>query len=121
MQRAKDLLRHMYRVSGKNKEIPQTEEEYEQKKLNGFNYDIIHSFYKEVNSHPLVQGGHAVVELETLFANENSLTLGFTVKTANQNMSFSIGTELGDYRRYGEELHDKYLAPTQPNTDTPKQ
>lgn len=29
--RAKDLLRHMYRVSGKNKEIPQTEEEYEQK------------------------------------------------------------------------------------------
>lgn len=31
MQRAKDLLRHMYRVSGKNKEIPQTEEEYEQK------------------------------------------------------------------------------------------
>jgi hypothetical protein len=30
-QRAKDLLRHMYRVSGKNKEIPQTEEEYEQK------------------------------------------------------------------------------------------
>lgn len=31
MQRAKDLLRHMYRVSGKNKEIPQTEKEYEQK------------------------------------------------------------------------------------------
>lgn len=31
MQRAKDLLQHMYRVSGKNKEIPQTEEEYEQK------------------------------------------------------------------------------------------
>lgn len=31
MQRAKDLLRHMYRVSGKNKEIPQTEEDYEQK------------------------------------------------------------------------------------------
>lgn len=30
-QRAKDLLRHMYRVSGKNKEIPQTEKEYEQK------------------------------------------------------------------------------------------
>ena len=30
-QRAKDLLQHMYRVSGKNKEIPQTEEEYEQK------------------------------------------------------------------------------------------
>lgn len=29
--RAKDLLRHMYKVSGKNKEIPQTEEEYEQK------------------------------------------------------------------------------------------
>lgn len=29
--RAKDLLRHMYRVSGKNKEIPQTEEDYEQK------------------------------------------------------------------------------------------
>jgi hypothetical protein len=29
--RAKDLLQHMYRVSGKNKEIPQTEEEYEQK------------------------------------------------------------------------------------------
>lgn len=29
--RAKDLLRHMYRVSGKNKEIPQTEKEYEQK------------------------------------------------------------------------------------------
>lgn len=27
----KDLLRHMYRVSGKNKEIPQMEEEYEQK------------------------------------------------------------------------------------------
>lgn len=30
-QRVKDLLRHMYRVSGKNKEIPQTEEDYEQK------------------------------------------------------------------------------------------
>lgn len=29
--RAKDLLRHMYRVSGKNNEIPQTEKEYEQK------------------------------------------------------------------------------------------
>ena len=29
--RAKDLLRHMYRVSGKYNEIPQTEEEYEQK------------------------------------------------------------------------------------------
>lgn len=29
--RAKDLLQHMYRVSGKNKEIPQTEKEYEQK------------------------------------------------------------------------------------------
>ena len=29
--RAKDLLRHMYRVSGKNKEITQTEEDYEQK------------------------------------------------------------------------------------------
>lgn len=31
MRQAKDLLRGMYRVSGKNKEIPQTEEEYEQK------------------------------------------------------------------------------------------
>lgn len=31
VQHTKDLLRHMYRVSGKNKEIPQTEEEYEQK------------------------------------------------------------------------------------------
>lgn len=80
------------------------------KKLNGLNYDIIHSFYKEVNSHPLVQGGHAVVELETMFATENSITLGFTVRTANQNVSFSIGTELGDYRRYGEELHNKYVA-----------
>lgn len=80
------------------------------KKLNGLNYDIIHSFYKEVNSHPLVQAGHAVVEFETMFANENSITLGFTVRTANQAMSFSIGTELGDYRRYGEELHDKYVA-----------
>lgn len=80
------------------------------KKLDGINYDIIHSFYKEVNSHPLVQGGHAVVEFETMFANENSLTLGFTVKTANRDMSFSIGTELGDYCRYGEELHDKYVA-----------
>lgn len=29
--RAKDLLRHMYRVSGKYNEIPQTEKEYEQK------------------------------------------------------------------------------------------
>ena len=80
------------------------------KKLNGLNYDIIHGFYKEVNSHPLVQGGHAIVEFETMFANENSLTLGFTVRTANQNMSFSIGTELGDYRRYGEEFHDEYVA-----------
>lgn len=81
------------------------------KKLDGINYDIIHSFYKEVNSHPLVQGGHAVVvEFETMFANENSITLGFTVRTANQGMSFSIGTELGDYRRYGEELHDEYVA-----------
>ena len=25
-------------------------------------------------------------------------------------MSFSIGTELGDYCRYGEELHDEYVA-----------
>ena len=80
------------------------------KKLNGLNYDIIHSFYKEVNSHPLVQGGHAIVEFETMFANETSLTLGFTVRTANQDMSFSIGTELGDYRRYGEEFHDEYVA-----------
>ena len=80
------------------------------KKLNGLNYDIIHSFYKEVNSHPLVQGGNAIVEFETMFANENSITLGFTVKTANQNMSFSIGTELGDYRRYGEEFHNEYVA-----------
>lgn len=31
VQRARDLLRHMCLVSGKNKEIPQTEEEYEQK------------------------------------------------------------------------------------------
>lgn len=31
MRQAKDLLRGMCRVSGKNKEIPQTEEEYEQK------------------------------------------------------------------------------------------
>ena len=31
MRQAKDLLRVMCRVSGKNKEIPQTEEEYEQK------------------------------------------------------------------------------------------
>lgn len=31
MQRAKDLLHAMCRVSGKDKEIPQTEEEYEQK------------------------------------------------------------------------------------------
>ena len=31
MQRAKNLLCEMCRVSGKNKEIPQTEEEYEQK------------------------------------------------------------------------------------------
>lgn len=30
-RRAKDLLRHMYKVSGKYQEIPQTEEEYEQK------------------------------------------------------------------------------------------
>lgn len=80
------------------------------KKLDGINYDIIHSFYKEVNSHKLVQGGHVIVEFETMFANENSLTLGFTVKTANRDMSFSIGTELGDYRRYGEELHDAYVA-----------
>lgn len=79
------------------------------KKLDGINYNIIHSFYKEVNSHPLVQGGHAVVEFETMFANENSLTLGFTVKTANRDMSFSIGTELGDYCRYGEELRNKYV------------
>lgn len=79
------------------------------KKLDGINYDIIHSFYKEVNSHPLVQGGHAVVEFETMFANENSLTLGFIVKTANRDMSFSIGTELGDYCRYGEELRNKYV------------
>lgn len=50
------------------------------KKLDGINYDIIHSFYKEVNSHPLVQGGHAVVEFETMFANENSLTLGVHYK-----------------------------------------
>lgn len=79
------------------------------KKLDGINYDIIHGFYKEVNSHPLVQGGHTVVEFETMFANENSLTLGFTVKTANRDMSFSIGTELGDYCRYGEELRNKYI------------
>lgn len=45
-----------------------------------------------------------------MFANENSLTLGFTVRTANKNMSFSIGTELGDYRRYGEEFNGEYIA-----------
>lgn len=31
MHRVKDLLKQMCEVSGKNKEIPQTEEEYEQK------------------------------------------------------------------------------------------
>lgn len=31
MRQAKDLLQQMCEVSGKNKEIPQTEEEYEQK------------------------------------------------------------------------------------------
>lgn len=80
------------------------------KKLNGINYDIIHGFYKEVNSHPLVQGGHAIVEFETMYANESYIVLGFTVKTANKNMSFSISTELGDYCRFGEELHDAYVA-----------
>lgn len=80
------------------------------KKLNGINYDIIHGFYKEVNSHPLVQGGHAIVEFETMYANESYIVLGFTVKTANKNMSFSVSTELGDYCRFGEELHDAYVA-----------
>ena len=41
MQRVKDLLRHMYRVSGKNKEIPQSEEEYEQK------YQLIYRNYDD--------------------------------------------------------------------------
>lgn len=79
------------------------------KKLDGINYDIIHGFYKEVNAHPLVQGGHAVVEFETMYANESYIVLGFTIKTANKNMSFSVSTELGDYRRFGEESRDKYV------------
>lgn len=79
------------------------------KKLDGINYDIIHGFYKEVNSHPLVQGGHAAVEFETMYANESYIVLGFTIKTANKNMSFSVSTELGDYCRFGEELRDKYV------------
>lgn len=69
------------------------------KNLDGINYDIIHGFYKEVNAHPLVQGGHVVVEFETMYANESYIVLGFTIKTANKNMSFSVSTELGDYYR----------------------
>lgn len=79
------------------------------KNLDGINYDIIQGFYKEVNAHPLVQGGHAVVEFETMYANESYIVLGFTIKTANKNMSFSVSTELGDYCRFGEELRDKYV------------
>ena len=79
------------------------------KNLDGINHDIIHGFYKEVNAHPLVQGGHAVVEFETMYANESYIVLGFTIKTANKNMSFSVSTELGDYCRFGEESRDKYV------------
>lgn len=62
-----------------------------------------------MNAHPLVQGGHAVVEFETMYANESYIVLRFTIKTANKNMSFSVSTELGDYCRFGEESRDKYV------------
>ncbi len=42
-------------------------------------------------------------------ANEDSLTLGFAVETRIETCSF-YRHWTGDYCRYGEELHDKYVA-----------